>query len=459
MPRQLSRPIDLLKKLPQNLEAEKSFLGSILMDNTILDRETLTAEDFSLDAHQKIYQTMLDLWKDRFPVDPVILSATLEEKGWTILTGGYPYLEELTFIVPTAENAHHYARLLQEKTAARKALFDGDKLSRAGQSGDHDDIIRVRMEIAGGKEDEMIQWIDGADICRNPVEPFQWLTDGLFPRYGAGTVDGPPESGKSSLIMSHATHIANGGGPWFGQETIDGPVVVLGGEKSSVKVWRRDFERLGKVTRPGMFFIPDLRDPLFEWNRQAGKWLRTRAYSEVLKGIRRIKPVLVVGDTIMRITAGIEEINNTQQAYLGKELEEFAKEANCLFLIIGHTNQASTKESLSWRLHYTARAGGNGLPGVMRYCFAVTRLYESDAKTTGIPEDNLKFKKLLACGVSKGNELPYRAWSDVSPTYFEIRPDGQLMKLDKELVKIGDNRECLQEEVRNGYQDPLADWR
>ena len=210
-----------------------------------------------------------------------------------------------------------------------------------------------------------------------------------------------------------------------------------------------------------MFFIPDLRDPLWEWNKQTGKWIRTKAYSEALKGIKRIKPVMLIGDTIMRITAGIEELNNTQQAYLGREMEEFSRELGCLFLVIGHTNQSSARESLNWRLHYTARSGGNGLPGVMRYCFAVTRLHEHDSKTTGFPEDSLNFRRLLACGISKGNELPWRAWSDTNPAFFEILTDGQLVRIDKKPVKTGEGiaERLKYEEVSVGYQDPLADWR
>ncbi len=97
----------------------------------------------------------------------------------------------------------------------------------------------------------------------------------------------------------------------------------------------------------------------------------------------------------------------------------------------------------------------------MRYCFGVTRLHEHDSKIIGIPEEDLKSRRLLACGVSKGNELPFRSWSDTNPAFFEIRSDGQLVRVERELLKTskeGTEQLRYEEEVV-GYQDPLADWR
>lgn len=458
--------IATLQNLPCDWNTERFYLSCLLQDNAILGREpAVTPEDFHFTGNRELYEEMLALWEDRRLFDWVILADHLRNKNPKLLADqcGGEGLEDLSMVTITPANAPHYARILKEKKVQRRIMLWGAGLQKSGQEGDFKRAEAIAREISeeGRERNDSGQWIDAAALCQEPLEPFEWLVNGLFPRFGAGTMDGPPDSGKSSLVLSLAVCIANGGGSWFGQEALGGPVVVLGGEKSSGKVWRRDFERLGKVRKPGMFFIPDLRDPLWEWSKQTGKWIRTKAWSEALKGIKRIKPVMVVGDTIMRITAGIEELNNTQQAYLGREMEEFSRELGCLFLVIGHTNQSSAKESLNWRLHYTARSGGNGLPGVMRYCFAVTRLHEHDSKTTGFPEDSLKFRRLLACGVSKGNELPFRVWSDTNPAFFEIRPDGQLMMIERELLKIGEEgaERLKYEEVSVGYQDPLADWR
>ena len=377
-PVKVSRPIDVLKSLPANIEAEKSFLGSVFLDNGVLDREILTPEDFRLESNRRIYMAMLELWEGRIPIDPVILSDLLFKKDWIRYTGGYAYLEELSIIVPTGANASHYARILKEQTALRKAKILNAQHAQAIEEGDLEKVERIEKKIAERENPEQTGktvWVDAFNICQQPLSPVEWLVDRVFPRSGAGTVDGPPDSGKSSLIVNLAATIANGGGGWFGQDCLSGPVVVLGGEKSSRAVWRRDFERLGKVARPGHFLIPELDGPLWRWERREEVWIKTPSYAEAVRGIKRIKPVLVAGDTIMRLGLGIDVTDIAQQAALGLELEELAEEAGCLFLTIGHTNQASTKEALSWRLHYLSRAGSNGLPGIIRYCFAATPVF------------------------------------------------------------------------------------
>ena len=62
-PAKVRRPIDVLKALPANIEAEKSFLGSVFLDNGVLSREILTPEDFRLESHRRIYMAMCELWE------------------------------------------------------------------------------------------------------------------------------------------------------------------------------------------------------------------------------------------------------------------------------------------------------------------------------------------------------------------------------------------------------------
>lgn len=72
----------ILKNLPQSLEAEKSFLGSILLNNEVMTEigDALKEDDFSLDAHRKIYMTMREMSEKRVPVDSVTLADALNKK-------------------------------------------------------------------------------------------------------------------------------------------------------------------------------------------------------------------------------------------------------------------------------------------------------------------------------------------------------------------------------------------
>ena len=460
-PAEIHRPVEVLRDLPIDIENEKNLIWCLLRKPDLLRDESLSfsVEDFHFPPHQRITRVIVDLDRDGILPDPGMVANRLNDQS------DREYLLDLTDTMwASPSNARFYAGKLREVAAKRQALFDAEKLTRAANFGVPEDIARVREEI--GKREypgqtEKTVWVDAFDICQQPVTPVEWLVDRIFPRSGTGAVDGPPESGKSSLIVNLAVTIANGGGSWFGQDCLSGPVVVIGGEKSSREVWRRDFDRLGKVIRPGAFLIPELDGPLWKWDRREEIWIKTPSYAEAVRGIKRIKPVLLIGDTIMRLGRGIDQIDNAQQAALGFELEELAVEAGCLFLTIGHTNQASTKEALSWRLHYLSRAGGNGLPGVLRYCFAVTRIHRSDVGKNGELEEifspeEVSFRKLIACGVSKGNEIPTAIWTNNNPALFEIMPSGQIMMLDRNFPGSGTGKERLKyEEVSVGYEDPF----
>ena len=467
-PAKTHRPVEVLRDLPIDLENEKSLLSCLIQRPDLVRDESLSfsVEDFHFGPHKRIVQAIIELEGEGIVPDPGMISNNLSDSS------DRDYLLDLTETMwASPSNARFYAEKLHEVEVNRQALFDADKLQKAALSGVPDDIARVRAEIAKRGDPEQTGktvWVDAFDICQQPVSPVEWLVDRIFPRSGAGTVDGPPESGKSSLVVNLAATIANGGGCWFGQDCLSGPVVVLGGEKSSRAVWRRDFERLGKVTRPGSFLIPELDGQLWKWDRREGVWFKTPSYAEAVRGIKKIKPALVIGDTIMRLGLGIDQIDNAQQAALGLELEELAAEAGCLFLTIGHTNQASTKEILSWRLHYLSRAGGNGLPGVLRYCFAVTRIHRADVQKNGELEgmfspEEVSFRKLIACGVSKGNEIPTAAWTNNNPAFFEIMPFGEIMMLDRNRfvsdkpMVVDRNGHLKYPEHEGEYHDPLAD--
>lgn len=448
----ISKHVEVLRDLPIDIDNEKNLISCLLRKPELLRDETIifSLEDFHLTSHQKIVKAIIDLDADGILPDPGMVANKIDNKDIS-----RDIIDDLMFVATSPSNATHYAKILREVSSKRQALFDADRLEKAALTGVSEDITRVRVEIARRENTEHAGktiWSDAFDICQQPISAVEWLVNGIFPREGGGTMDGAPDSGKTSLAINLASTIANDVGSWFGQDCLSGPVVVLGGEKSSHAVWRRDFERLGKVNRPGSFLIPELDGPLWKWNKREEVWVKTHAYTEAVRGIKRIKPVLVIGDTIMRIAAGINQTDNTNQAALGLELEELAKEAGCLFLTIGHTNQASTKEALSWRLHYLSRAGGSGLPGILRYCFGVTRIHRFDIEKKGELEGQLSTedvlcRKIIACGVSKGNEIPPALWTNYRPQLFEIMPDGQMMMLKKDFPRIRVSEEKSRGEV------------
>jgi replicative DNA helicase len=109
---------------PQNLEAEQSVLGSILLDNEVYAsiEGMLTAEHFYKEGHRKIYRAMEQLFRRGEPLDLVTLTEELRQTGELEAIGNVPYLIGLADSVPTAAYADNYARIVREKAVLRELI-------------------------------------------------------------------------------------------------------------------------------------------------------------------------------------------------------------------------------------------------------------------------------------------------------------------------------------------------
>ncbi|MGI6658722.1 MAG: replicative DNA helicase [Dethiobacteraceae bacterium] len=109
---------------PQNIEAEQSVLGSMLIDRDaiITAAEMLKPSDFYRDGHQKIFTAMLALAERNEPVDLITLAEELEQQKQLEAIGGLPYLTTLANLVPTAANIGYYAKIVQEKAVLRAMI-------------------------------------------------------------------------------------------------------------------------------------------------------------------------------------------------------------------------------------------------------------------------------------------------------------------------------------------------
>jgi replicative DNA helicase len=117
---------------PQNLDAERSVLGSILRDNFVLDdvAPLLRAESFYTDGHQKIYAAILALKDRNRPIDLVTLAEELRQRGQVDDIGGYAYLGELWEAVGTAANARHYSEIVKDKATLRHLIHTSTEILR-----------------------------------------------------------------------------------------------------------------------------------------------------------------------------------------------------------------------------------------------------------------------------------------------------------------------------------------
>ena len=116
--------ISLEKLPPQNVEAEQSVLGAILLDNNALTTaiELLTCEDFYKAAHRKIFIAMSELFDKNEPIDIITLTDHLTRKNDYDAVGGSQYLTTLVTMVPTSANIRFHSKIVREKSMVRGLL-------------------------------------------------------------------------------------------------------------------------------------------------------------------------------------------------------------------------------------------------------------------------------------------------------------------------------------------------
>lgn len=119
---------------PQNLEAEQSLLGSLLLDKDAVIKvaDRVSSEDFYSDHHRVVFEVMLDLYARHQPIDLLSVSNVLSERNALERIGGRTYLVHLSNAVPTAGHVTHYAEIVAKKATLRRLLRAASDISVLG---------------------------------------------------------------------------------------------------------------------------------------------------------------------------------------------------------------------------------------------------------------------------------------------------------------------------------------
>jgi replicative DNA helicase len=133
------------RTLPHDLDAEKSVLGAVLINNQAFNQaaEVVDAGDFYRDAHRRIFEKMVGLTDRGSPVDLLTLKDELARSGELDEVGGPAYISALTDGVPRSSNVEHYAKIVKEKSTLRRLIQSAsDVLGRAYDAEeDADDLL------------------------------------------------------------------------------------------------------------------------------------------------------------------------------------------------------------------------------------------------------------------------------------------------------------------------------
>jgi replicative DNA helicase len=127
------------QSLPANIEAERSILGAILLDNLAYNQaaEHLKPEDFLLDSHRRIYSRMMDLAESSRAIDHLTLAEELQRHAEFEPIGGYAYISGLLDGVPDRPSIEHYIKIVRDKALLRGLIHAATSaIARASEQSD-----------------------------------------------------------------------------------------------------------------------------------------------------------------------------------------------------------------------------------------------------------------------------------------------------------------------------------
>lgn len=136
------------KLLPQNVEAEASVLGSLLIDPEAISlvADFLRAEDFYRDAHRTLYDAIIHLYERHEPADFVTVCHELSRENKLEMVGGESYIASLVSMVPTSGNIEHYGHIVERMATLRRLIHAGGQIVATAYSEDDADVVLEQAE-------------------------------------------------------------------------------------------------------------------------------------------------------------------------------------------------------------------------------------------------------------------------------------------------------------------------
>jgi replicative DNA helicase len=343
---------------PQNVEAEQSVLGGILIENEAINKvmEILTFDDFYRDAHRRIFNALISLSERDEPADLITLTNELRKIDQLDSIGGASYLASLIDSVPTAANIEYYAKIVKEKAILRKLIETSTDIitqsyeDRGDVEGFLDEAERAIFEISEKRVKPSFYFI--RDIVKESFKTIERLfekkelvtgvpsgfkeLDRLTAGFHASDliiVAGRPSMGKTALCLNLAQYAAI-------EKRI--PVAIFSLEMSKeqlvIRMLCSEAQVEGTRLRTGFLTESDwpkltlaagnLSDaPIFIDDSAAISVLELRAKSRRLKGDYGLGMLII---DYLQLMKGRTRVESRQQeiSEISRSLKALAKELN-----------------------------------------------------------------------------------------------------------------------------------
>ncbi|OGE74894.1 MAG: replicative DNA helicase [Candidatus Doudnabacteria bacterium RIFCSPHIGHO2_01_52_17] len=358
---------------PQNLEAEASVLGGIMLDRDAIIKvaDILSAEDFYDRRNQMIFEVMMELYENRSSIDVLTVSNRLEEKGLMEQVGGMGYLTSLVNSTPTAAHVLHYSKIVQKKGTLRKLIHaSSDIVSAAyGEAEDVDALLDTAEQKLFGVSQKYLKqnFIPLSDVLHETFDRIDELhkVRGKLRGLATGFVEldkylgglqksdliilaARPSMGKTSLALDIVRHVGVKEkvpvGVFSLEMSKDQLVDRLLAAEADVDLWRmrtgrladdsehNDFERIGHA----MGRLADA--PIFIDDSASSNIMEIRTKARRLQAEHDLGLIVV---DYLQLMEGRNQENRVQEvSEISRALKSLARELNVPVLALSQLSRA-----------------------------------------------------------------------------------------------------------------------
>jgi AAA domain/DnaB-like helicase N terminal domain len=348
---------------PQNIEAEESVLGAMLVSEPtltrVIDEVKLNAADFYLEKHAAIFTCVHDLYAASKPVDELSVTEALthapdirgsdgKQRPAMEVAGGKHYVSELAAKVPAAGNAKHYAEIVQQNAILRAKREIGQELQNGLTPADAIERLAGLERRAAEGQGDGIRAVAFAAIDKEAV---QWLWPGRIPLSMLTLLVGDPGLGKSLLTVDLAAKVSRAGAD----------VLLLSAEDHKAATIRPRLEATEAVLER-VHHVEVRRDGL-----EDGIALPEDG-PELHRIAEDCKAKLVIVDPLMAHLP--ESVNSWRDQSVRRALaplHRLAQDLQCAVVVVAHLNKAKGGDALH-------RTGGSiGIPAAVRSALLLAR--------------------------------------------------------------------------------------
>lgn len=341
----MPRP-ELAPELPQNLSAERSVLGAILLDNNSLERTHLAASHFFHDHHRRIFLAMQKMAAERRPIDLITITDFLHSERSLEAAGGAAYISQLMDGVPHVNNVEHYAAIVKEKARLRELIKVSAEIERAAfnPSATADDVERLlslnssTLQAAAHTNGNGNGHLGSslADFMAMTFPPPEHLVEGLIPRGGSILIVALPHRMKSWFTTSMALACTRAGTA-LGKLEVQRPVRTM-------LVQVEDHESIVKQRIAGLItttqFMGCEADNVWVVKRSDFSGFTPEWCARLKRQAIEWKADLIILDVLRRIFQGHGDLNSPgDSASFLERIDEIRDQSGAAIALVHHENK------------------------------------------------------------------------------------------------------------------------